>query len=395
MAPNPSSHISKNPSIENASSWTDGLSDSQQELLSTWLDSYLAGIEKGEPFDIEPQLALHPELAGPFRQYMQQLELLHGAKVEMHGDSSPFGIGRLEQSSAEEKQLGDYRLIREIGRGGMGIVYEAVQESLGRSVALKLLPMASMFSPQQVERFRNEALMAGQLTHPNIVPVYAVGIEKGIHFFSMPLIDGQSLDQVIHQLQAKQPLQGRGGQWISERLVHGKISIPTAITFGIQAAQALQAAHEVSIIHRDIKPSNLIVDAAGKLWVADFGLARVNSEKSLTRTGELIGTMRYMSPEQAIGRSSIVDYRTDIYSLGVTLYEVLTLQPAIQEKRGHHCCERLNNKLRSGFGGFATMRRSILRLFSKRRCPRIDRNATNQPLNLRWTSNVSWMADRS
>ncbi len=208
----------------------------------------------------------------------------------------------------------------------------------------------------------------------------------------MPLIDGQSLDQVIHQLQAKQPLQGRGGQWISERLVHGKISIPTAITFGIQAAQALQAAHEVGIIHRDIKPSNLIVDAAGKLWVADFGLARVNSEKSLTRTGELIGTMRYMSPEQAIGRSSVVDYRTDIYSLGVTLYEALTLQPAIQGEEGPSLLRAIEQQTPVRLRRIRDDAPRDLAVVLDKAMSKNRQERYESPPSLQWTFSVSWMA---
>ncbi len=230
------------------------------------------------------------------------------------------------------QRLGEFLLVREIGRGGMGVVYEALQESLNRKVALKLLPLPAMFSANQVARFQNEAQAAAILQHPNIVPVYAVGVEKGIHYYAMPLIDGQSLDEVVAQQRYSAP-PGISTQWLlSAYAHHGKLNPILEIV--AKAADALEAAHEVGIVHRDIKPSNLLLDAHGQIYVADFGLARMETEDPITRTGELIGTVRYMSPEQAAGKHALVDHRTDIYSLGATLYELLTLLPAIPGEDG-------------------------------------------------------------
>jgi serine/threonine protein kinase len=251
--------------------------------------------------------------------------------------------------------LGDFRILREVGRGGMGVVYEAVQISLGRPVALKVLPFAAALDARQLQRFKNEAQAAAQLHHTNIVPVYAVGCERGVHFYAMQLIDGQTLAAVIADLrqrahegeapadpqqtlayvpgpcpaaaagQADTPL----AQALStERPTRSLAFFRTAARLGGQAAQALEHAHQMGIIHRDVKPGNLMIDGRGNLWVTDFGLAHIQSDSKLTMTGDLLGTLRYMSPEQALGQRVVVDHRTDVYSLGATLYELLTLKPA-------------------------------------------------------------------
>ncbi len=204
----------------------------------------------------------------------------------------------------------------------MGVVYEARQLSLGRRVALKVLPLAIGLDPRQISRFKNEAQAAAQLQHPHIVPVHWVGCEQGVHCYAMQYIEGRSLEQLIQALcdhtDASPPSQPRRGaeHW---RLV---------ARVGLEAAEALEHAHQSGVVHRDIKPSNLLFDAAGKVWITDFGLARFKSDASLTISGELVGTLRYMSPEQLRGQPGLVDQRTDLYSLGVTLYELLTLQPA-------------------------------------------------------------------
>ncbi|TWU43980.1 Serine/threonine-protein kinase PknB [Novipirellula aureliae] len=258
-------------------------------------------------------------------------------------------------------QLGDYIIKRQIGRGGMGVVYEAEQISLGRRVALKTLPFASVLDPKQVIRFKNEAQAAAGLHHPNIVPVYGVGNERGVHYFSMQLIQGQSLDEVIRELIE---LADHGQEGASDRLqavcndttadacgttetVRAEPRKPTVsrcfstcksvqeanyvrsvAELGKHAADALHYAHEHGVIHRDIKPSNLMLDRQGKLWITDFGLARITNSQSITVSGDLIGTARYMSPEQAGGRLHEIDHRSDVFSLGATLYEMLTLTPA-------------------------------------------------------------------
>jgi tetratricopeptide (TPR) repeat protein/tRNA A-37 threonylcarbamoyl transferase component Bud32 len=198
----------------------------------------------------------------------------------------------------------------------MGVVYEAEQVSLKRRVALKVLPFAAALDSRSRQRFQNEARAAAGLHHPHIVPVHAVGCARGVHYYAMQFIDGQSLAEVIAQLR-RDTTRTREGEffgWVA-RLGH-------------QAALALDHAHQQGVIHRDIKPANLLLDTAGHLWVADFGLARSSAAVGLTMTGDLLGTLRYLSPEQALARRALVDHRSDVYSLGVTLYELLTMEPA-------------------------------------------------------------------
>jgi WD40 repeat protein/serine/threonine protein kinase len=245
--------------------------------------------------------------------------------------------------------LGDFRIVREIGRGGMGVVYEAEQISLGRQVALKVLPFAAAMDAKRLQRFRSEAQAAAHLQHQHIVPVYAVGCERGVHFYAMQFIEGRTLAAVIdelRQLAGQKPAAGAVPA-TTDYVPPADATTPTAVaarstersacspaffrttaTWGLQAAEALEHAHQLGVIHRDIKPANLLVDGRGHLWVTDFGLARLGGDAGLTMTGDLLGTLRYMSPEQALGQRVPVDHRTDVYSLGATLYELLTLEPA-------------------------------------------------------------------
>ena len=234
-------------------------------------------------------------------------------------------------------------------------MYEAEQLPLGRRVALKVLPSAASLDPRQRQRFQVEAQAAALLHHEHIVPVYGIGCDQGIHFFAMQFIDGRSLREVIDSLRGVPTLAEIGDAEHSNGTPTVKIDPiqPTAARptgsslinrqhcqlvaqLGLQAALALEHAHEIGVIHRDIKPSNLLVDGREHLWVADFGLARLpHHDHDLTRTGDLVGTLRYMSPEQVRGERGIVDARTDIYALGVTLYELLTLRPAFAANDRH------------------------------------------------------------
>ncbi|MHC4847354.1 MAG: protein kinase domain-containing protein [Planctomycetota bacterium] len=247
--------------------------------------------------------------------------------------------------------LGDFRIVKEIGRGGFGVVYEAEQISLRRSVALKVLPAHVTLHPSAVERFQREASTAARLHHPGIVEIYAVGESHGTHFFAMDLIEGVPLDQVIDRMRDEDPELldgGRLGAVISSVQQHAgdapraaprerpldethssarnKTYVETICRLGAQVADALQYAHEAGVIHRDIKPSNILVREDGSAVLMDFGLAREEGLPALTLTGEFAGTPYYVSPEQAMARRVHVDARTDIYSLGVTLYELLTLR---------------------------------------------------------------------
>jgi serine/threonine protein kinase len=286
----------------------------------------------------------------------------------------------------EKGQLGDFRIHRAIGRGGMGIVYEAEQVSLGRRVALKVLPFASTLDAKQLQRFKNEAQAAAALHHTNIVPVYATGCERGVHFYAMQFIEGCTLAAAIEQLrkQAQRGQAAKGMQitpWsegpqvqavdrspsdaslatASSRPYSGEASNPTtpqlgfstdastkspaffraAANVGIQAAQGLEHAHQLGVVHRDIKPANLLLDGRGNLWITDFGLAQVRSNASLTLTGDLLGTVRYMSPEQTLAKRVLLDHRTDVYSLGVTLYELLTLEAAFTGRNRHEVVHQI------------------------------------------------------
>jgi hypothetical protein len=215
-------------------------------------------------------------------------------------------------------------------------------------VALKVLPFIAAVDPRHLQRFRNEAQAAAQLHHTNIVPVFAVGAEAGVHFYAMQFIDGQSLAQLLNQLRGKgkpavgpQPLvtptilppptaRATADAIASEHTSRSRGFYKVIAGLIRQAAEALEYAHQVGIVHRDVKPANLLLDAGGRLWVTDFGLAQIRNDAGLTATGELVGTIRYMSPEQALGMPGLVDHRTDIYSLGVTLYELLTLSPLFE-----------------------------------------------------------------
>ncbi|HVA47070.1 MAG TPA: protein kinase [Pirellulales bacterium] len=368
------------------------------------LEEYAAAVEAGRPPARREFQARYPDIAAALAECLDGLEFVQAAAVQMahpaaKGPGNPVGAAEFWPADA----LGDYRIVREIGRGGMGVVYEAVQISLGRRVALKVLPFASALDAKQLQRFKNEAQSAAQLHHQNIVPVYGVGSERGVHYYAMQFIDGQTLAALIGELRIRaglgcrlppletvalasladelvsggwapaakeQPVEdglprpsrledgllrpsseesSHGTAWeghppspataempVSNTVISATATYPstkgreffrTVANLGVQAAAALEHAHALGVAHRDIKPANLLLDSRGNLWVADFGLAHCQSQAGLTMTGDVLGTLRYMSPEQALAKRALLDHRTDIYSLGATLYELLTLQP--------------------------------------------------------------------
>ncbi len=380
-------------------------------ILADLVEQFLERLQAGEALDPTGFAAAHPEHAEPLRQLLPALEMMAalshsaaraGTAVAPAADIAGPGLG----------VLGDFHILREVGRGGMGIVYEAEQLSLRRRVALKVLPFAAALDPRQLQRFKSEAQATALLHHTNIVPVHAVGAERGVHYYAMQFIEGRTLADVITSERMKdeggrtsERMKDEGERMKTENtaasdrsgssfilhpssfppaaadqsgssfilppssfppaasdrsgssfilhpssfpagssfILHPSSFPPASTTstrnrayfrnaarLGMEAAEALEHAHQEGIIHRDIKPANLMVDAKGHLWVTDFGLARLKSDSGLTVSGDLLGTLRYMSPEQASGKRVVIDGRTDIYSLGVTLYELLTLEPAFE-----------------------------------------------------------------
>src|SRR5881296_1314079 len=204
-------------------------------------------------------------------------------------------------------EFGDYQLLEEIGRGGQGVVFRARQKSLNRTVALKVIGLGQWATKAHLKRFRREAEAAASLDHPCIVPIYEVGERDGSCYFSMKFVEGGQLDEVVRR---------------------APMSIRQAVELIVKVARIVHYAHEHGILHRDIKPGNILLDAKGEPHLTDFGLARlVESESTVTRTLELLGTPSYMAPEQAVGNNAAVSSVTDVYGLGAVLYQLLTGQP--------------------------------------------------------------------
>ena len=335
-------------------------------LLVEWAAELAVRIRSGQSVDWERLAREHPERAEAIRRMRPAFGLMARMGSSAHREAP--GRNPVPDPVAGLGCLGDYKLLREVGRGGMGVVYEAHQISLKHRVALKVLPFASSLDARHLQRFQIEAQAAAALHHKNIVPVFTVSTEAGVPFYAMQFIEGRSLAEVIKELRGLdglEPARGAGvpahalpglrpvcpgdqerrlrrSRAFRERDHHlhavGAVPVPVASSargrgfirsvaaFGLQASEALDHAHRRGILHRDIKPSNLLVDPAGHLWVTDFGLARIPGETSLTMTGDVMGTPRYMSPEQATGKRLALDGRTDVYSLGATLYELLTLR---------------------------------------------------------------------
>jgi serine/threonine protein kinase/Tfp pilus assembly protein PilF len=352
---------------------SESLRPEQDQQFSEVLVACLEAVDNKAPEAVQQLIALHPEYAAELARFLegqQQVDRLAGPLRDLQAELPAPAV------VCPEEPLGDYRLVREVGRGGMGVVYEAVQLSLGRRVALKVLPFAATLDARQLQRFKNEAQAAAGLQHPHIVPVHAVGCERGVHYYAMQFIDGMTLAALIAELRrtsrSKESAQAEPtGSYTpstgdetaalaalsTEHSARSLAFFRTVAELGRQAAEALEHAHQLGVIHRDIKPGNLLLENAAplsppgrevggegclsplsppgrgvggegvRLWITDFGLAHCQSQASLTMTGDLVGTLRYMSPEQALARRVGVDHRTDVYSLGATLYELLTLEP--------------------------------------------------------------------
>jgi eukaryotic-like serine/threonine-protein kinase len=373
-----------------------------RDLLAAELD---ARHRRGEWPSFAEYTLKHPELADEIGSLVRALVVFEQDQSFARSTRAKREGKAVAGPGRTPRQLGDYLILRQIGRGGMGVVYESVQQSLGRHVALKVLPPQALADSSQLARFRLEARAAARLQHTNIVPVFGVGECEGVHYYAMQFIAGQGLDVVIDAMRrlrdgaapARDARECRGPESTSddrpsatiltELLLSGpltssprypeprpepvvdatkldaagaslsrlglgegrakgsrtsQITAGTLLSVvqrdtryyrsvarvGIQVAEALAHAHAQGILHRDIKPSNLLLDAKGTVWVTDFGLAKTDGRDGLTQTGDILGTLRYMAPERFEGWA---DPRSDIYGLGATLYELLTLRPPFQD----------------------------------------------------------------
>jgi serine/threonine protein kinase/WD40 repeat protein/tetratricopeptide (TPR) repeat protein len=367
---------------------TSSASRNPVELLA---EEFVDRQRRGEHPSISEYAARHPELAETIRRLFPALRMLENLKPAQEG-ADPSG-NALRPSPTQLGQstpcLGEYRLLREIARGGMGVVYEAVQESLGRHVALKVLPRHRWLSPTQIERFQLEARSAARLHHGHIVPVYGVGEHEGVHYYAMQFIHGHGLDVILDDLRRLRGLgqalakpnsgdegaPASGGETgsrtpafsllrsdvVQSQVGARPVAEPkpeleppatssslslaadsqfcrSAARIGLQVADALAYAHEQGVLHRDIKPSNLLLDAVGNAWVTDFGLAKLEGSDGPTHSGDIVGTVRYMAPER-FDRWS--DRRSDVSSLGATLYELLTLRPMFAGAREPELIEKV------------------------------------------------------
>ena len=340
-----------------------GRSVSDSSVLADLIDRLTARMQAGEAIDWEEEAQRHPEYAGELLRLRPALgalgELSRSGPDELSGVAAP-------PSPADELAsgvLGDFRIIREVGRGGMGVVYEAEQVSLGRRVALKVLPFAATIDPRHLQRFQNEARAAACLHHgqhraglfgrlrarrlllrhavhrrpqprrrdPRAAAAHRAGgraapaaASPDVRTTAHVPADGVADPKADTEPAARQSTMGPARNREYFRRV---------AELGVQAAEALDHAHQLGIVHRDVKPGNLMLDGRGCVWVADFGLAHMQQgEAGLTMTGDLLGTLRYMSPEQALAKRVPIDHRTDVYSLGATLYELLALRPAVEGK---------------------------------------------------------------
>jgi serine/threonine protein kinase len=388
----------------------DSLDDAAEKQLDALMESFLDRCRRGERPSLSEYARQNPALAAKIREVFPAIELLGNVPDDAWaGDESPQRApAGAPHDGPELRRLGEYRLLREIGRGGMGVVFEAEQESLHRRVALKVLPFQALMDQRCLERFRREAQAAAGLQHPNIVPVYGMGDERGIHYYVMQFIEGEGLDKVLREVkrlssganqgddseQTAAPTPLTSGialgllsdhfeipharmsatrsdantpaeivECLAEQterdreprtpmitdnvapVADGVISAParephppralprdyfrSVARAGEQAARGLSCAHERGILHRDIKPSNLLMDVRGNVWITDFGLAKAEDVTDLTKSGEIVGTLRYLAPERFSGAC---DVRSDVYSLGLTLYELLTLRCAFGAK---------------------------------------------------------------
>lgn len=283
--------------------------DDQESRLEQVLADYLHAAEAGKPLDQQALLERHPDLVDELKSFFANRGALEHLVEPLKGAAFEPTLG-LEEKVTDEmhriRYFGDYELLEELGRGGMGVVYKARQTTLNRLVAIKMILSGQLASPDDVQRFKQEAESAANLDHPHIAPIYETGEHQGQHYFSMKFIEGRSLREVLPELQND---------------VHAGAKLFS------QVARAVHHAHQRGVLHRDLKPANVLLDREGTPYVTDFGLAkRVEGGSDVTKTGAIVGTPSYMAPEQAMGEKQLTT-AVDVYSLGSMLYELLTGRP--------------------------------------------------------------------
>lgn len=326
--------------------------DETSRRVDRILDDVLNAARRGQPLVLDEYYLRYPELAEELRELLPTMLLMECPQTPLTARKSAFGNGLLSVARVAPPVLNDFAIVSEIGRGAMGVVYEAIQLALKRRVALKVLYPTVRPNEKYLRRFLREAEIAARLHNTNIVPVYEAGESEGCFYYAMQLIEGSNLQRLIETSgsgfddqhsrptiqslmshaetmpqsdrgQSRDEFQGgvSAGTTLSTGLIHSTEACAKII---LQVADGLHYAHQRGILHRDIKPSNIIIDPENRAWIADFGLAMADDDTALTDTGDVVGTIRYLSPERFQGQC---DHRSDVYALGVTLYEALHCRP--------------------------------------------------------------------
>jgi tetratricopeptide (TPR) repeat protein/predicted Ser/Thr protein kinase len=311
-----------------------------EQAVQRFVDAQL----QGQKPNIDEFVKQYPEFESQIRQRIQRLQEIDGLfAFLMEADTSDFGEG-IPEHSLVGKRLGDFEILSLIGTGGMGAVFLARQVSLDREVALKVISDISGARAKSLERFKREAKVLAKISHPNIVPIYEVGQQGPYSYFAMEYIKGVSLDKILSSIRnaksadkasdvmrkcLESPISGETVQEKAAGANGAGIDTDYIVRISriiISIASALDYAHKKGILHRDIKPSNILIDTEGTAKLVDFGLAKAETQQTITNTGEFFGTPNYVSPEQ-IRKPEVVDCRSDVFSLAVTYYECLTLHP--------------------------------------------------------------------
>ena len=295
----------------------------KHELLDKIVDDYTRRTRDGDAPDIATYKREHPQFADEIEDLLSSVAMIEGLKAETKSHDDPASSKRNADVS-NLKQIGDYVIIREVGRGGMGVVFEAVHQSLGRRVAIKVMLEKELESEKHIARFRREAQAAARLYHTNIVSVFGVGESDGYHYYVMEYIDGVSLKSAVHSLtrvgspdteNLDQTVSDEDQELALDDSEHtSEIQFPQTDSTGIgsepgrynwvgkigaQVADALGYSHQMGILHRDIKPANLMLDDKGQVWITDFGLVKISDEEQITKTGAVIGTPQYSRPNHS------------------------------------------------------------------------------------------------